>query len=93
MEFNEKLLNHPSIVKYRELFDGVQYFYTTDNGDSFSVISHLGSYGGISGLYELAPIVMNGEEFAIVGEPTGYLTADKVIQILEENSDEIQRRR
>lgn len=85
MKFKEELLNHPSLVKYHELFDGVQYFFSTNDGVSFSVISHSASYGGKQGLYEIAPIVLEDDEFEILGEPAGNLTVKEVIGILEGN--------
>ncbi|WP_413481901.1 hypothetical protein [Mammaliicoccus vitulinus] len=83
--FNEKLLNHKSLVKHHKLFDGVQYFYRVNKYFSFSVIRHSASYGGKQGLYEMASIVLGEEEFEIIGEPAGNLTVKEVIEILEGN--------
>lgn len=82
--FDEKLLNHKSLVKHHKLFDGVQYIYKLNGCTNYSVVRHWGSYGSEEGLYEVAPIVFDDDGSIVVdGEPEGYLTVEEVLEILE----------
>lgn len=81
--FDEKLINQPYLLRYHKLFDGVQYIYHFSDSKGASVVKHYGSYGSKKGLYELVPIAIDGNEFHINEEPTGWLTVDEVIEKLE----------
>ncbi|RIN37018.1 hypothetical protein BU065_01180 [Staphylococcus succinus] len=81
--FDEKLLNQPDLLKNHKLFDGVQYIYRFSESKGASVVRHYGSYGSKKGLYELVAIMIDGNDFHINEEPTGWLTVDEVIEMLE----------
>ena len=71
-------------TKYN-LLDGVGYGYKFDNGYGASVICHSGSYGGKQGLYELAVLDSTGDlcySTPITEDVIGYLTSDKVVELL-----------
>lgn len=47
----------------RPLLDGVQYIYRFNNGYGASVVRHMGSYGSQFGLWELAVIYFDGDDW------------------------------
>lgn len=69
--------------------DGVQQLYFFPNGHGASVVRHTYSYGGSKGLWELAVIEGNQEEWhidystSITEDVLGHLTEDEVDRLLE----------
>jgi hypothetical protein len=69
---------------------GKQILHRFDNGYGASVVSNALSYGGDSGLYELAVIKFTGDDWdinydtTITNDVIGHLTEDKVQNILME---------
>ena len=65
---------------------GVQHVYKFPNGYGASIVKHDGSYGGKSGLWELA--VLEGEELCytsgITEDVVGHLTWENVEEFLLE---------
>jgi hypothetical protein len=67
---------------------GTQTIHKFDNGYGASVVSNAMSYGGDSGLYELAVIKFTGNDWninydtCITNDVVGHLTEDKVQRIL-----------
>jgi hypothetical protein len=62
-----------------------QKIYKFDNGYGASVVSHLASYGGKDGLFEVA-VLKNGEicyTTNITNDVIGWCDFDKVAEILE----------
>jgi hypothetical protein len=69
---------------------GVQKVYHFDNGYGASVVSHMGSYGGEDGLWELA-VIQWGEEGCeivyhtpITDDVIGWLTWPMVAELLKQ---------
>ncbi len=83
-----------TIIETREdtLLGGVQHIHRFKNNYGASVIRNTYSYGGRSGLWELAVIYFNGDEWDIVStthitdDVLGYLDDEKVLQTLAEIS-------
>ncbi len=83
-----------TIIETREdaLLGGVQHIHRFKNNYGASVIRNKYSYGGKSGLWELAVIYFNGDEWDIVStthitdDVLGYLDDEKVLQTLAEIS-------
>ena len=68
------------------IMNGVQHVYSFPNGYGASVIKHDGSYGGKSGLWELA-VLNNGEldyTTGITEDVIGHLTWENVEGYLRE---------
>jgi len=72
------------------IFGGVQYIFKFENGYGASVVSHIYSYGGVIGLWELAVIKFDdsGEweivyDTNITDDVIGYLTWEEVEEILD----------
>jgi len=69
---------------------GDQSIHKFDNGWGASVVSNAMSYGGDSGLYELAVIKFTGDDWdinydtSITNDVIGHLTEDKLQHILTE---------
>lgn len=64
--------------------NGSQRIYAFPNGYGASVVSHMYSYGGKEGLYELA-VIRDGEivyNTPITNDVIGWLTAEEVDEIL-----------
>jgi hypothetical protein len=65
-----------------------KYFYS--NGYGISIISNEFSYGGLNGLYEIAILIGEEEEYEICYETPitndvmGYLNPEQVIQTIED---------
>lgn len=74
------------------LLGGVQHIHRFKNNYGASVIRNQYSYGGSSGLWELAVIYFNGDEWNIdstthiTDDVLGYLDDEKVLQTLAEIS-------
>lgn len=84
------VLHQPDVIMTeRPLNGGIQRLYRfTGNDYGASVVQHPYSYGGDRGLWELAVIVWNGENFGlcydtpITDDVLGYLTEEEVIDTL-----------
>lgn len=66
---------------------GIRAFIKFDNGYSSSVIRTKGSYGGASGLYELAVLDQYGDmvyNTPITDDVLGYLNEDDVTKALKQ---------
>lgn len=76
-------------ISEQELNNGVQIIHKFDNGYGASVVRHDFSYGNKKGLWELAVIEFNQENWEITYETPitddvlGYLTDDEVLEILK----------
>ncbi|EHT3698254.1 hypothetical protein JL837_03410 [Staphylococcus pseudintermedius] len=81
MKLEVAFLERDEYIEYKEVFGGIQYIFSTGTGRKLSVIRHKFSYGNEceQGLYEMADITDG-----IVDNVQGYLTAERVIEILEE---------
>lgn len=72
----------------RELNDGVQYLAFCPNGFGASIIKHSFSYGGKNGLWELAVVKGDKDEWSlcystrITSDVIGYLTDDDANKLL-----------
>ncbi|QHW36831.1 hypothetical protein GZH82_05555 [Staphylococcus ursi] len=77
----QAFLGRVELIENKPLFDGVQYIFKTVTGKKLSVVRHKFSHGNEigQGLYELADIT-NGK----VDVVQGYLTPERVIEILKE---------
>ena len=53
------------LIKTKSVLDGTQDIYRFDNDYGASVIRHRYSYGGNRGLYELAVIYFDGDDWSI----------------------------
>lgn len=66
--------------------NGVKSEIAFPNGFGVSVVRHDGSYGGESGLYELA--VLKGSKICydtpVTGDVEGWLTPDKVTELMQQ---------
>lgn len=84
----------------RDAFDGIQKLYRFDNGLGASVVRHKFSYGGKTGLWEVAVTKYHSEDIqdftlyynvdlkhkckVITGTVMGYLSEEEVDEILSE---------
>jgi len=71
----------------RDIYDGIQHRYSFENGYGASVVRHSGSYGGSSGLWELAVLGSDGHlcyDTPITDDVMGSLTHGDVEQILDD---------
>lgn len=79
-----------SIFLEREKFGGTQVIHKFDNGYGASVIQHEFSYGGDEGLYELAVLEFEGDNWQITYETEitddvlGYLSEQDVVELLNQ---------
>ena len=80
----------PNLVETSALLGGVQYKFRFENGYGASVIKHVGSYGCLDDLWELAVIKFeeSGEwnlcyTTSITDDVIGYLTDSEVRDILQ----------
>lgn len=81
MKLEVAFLERDEYIEYKEVFGGIQYIFSTGTGRKLSVVRHKFPYGNEceQGLYEMADITDG-----IVDNVQGYLTAERVIEILEE---------
>ncbi|GAB0271890.1 hypothetical protein JPSP25_25790 [Staphylococcus pseudintermedius] len=79
MKLEVAFLERDEYIEYKEVFGGIQYIFSTGTGRKLSVVQHWASYGSEQELYEMADITDG-----IVDNVQGYLTAERVIEILEE---------
>jgi hypothetical protein len=66
-------------------WNGIQKIYTFDNGYGASVVCHDGSYGGNSGMWELAVLDKDGDlcySTPITNDVIGWLDEDGVEELL-----------
>jgi len=76
--------------KIVKLIDGVQELYRFANDYGASVVSHLRSYGGEDGLWELAVIQWGEKDYEIVyhtpitDDVIGWLTRPMVAELLKQ---------
>lgn len=66
-------------------WNGIQNIYTFDNGYGASVVCHDGSYGGKSGMWELAVLDKDGGlcyDTPITSDVIGWLDEDAVDELL-----------
>lgn len=69
------------------MLDGYQKVYKFDNGYGASVVSHSMSYGGRSGLFEVAVLDAAGNinyDTPVTSDIVGYLDFAGVAEILEQ---------
>lgn len=72
-------------IPFNAFHDGVHGSIMFDNGYGASVVRHSFSYGGKSGLYELAVLDKNGDliyDTPITDDVIGYLTPEEVTEVL-----------
>lgn len=89
-----ELANLITLVEHNRINGGEQYIFDCGNGFGASVASHMFSYGGDSGLWELLVIKFNSNgEFSphydndiTNGDVLGYLEESEVMDILEKIS-------
>ncbi|UXR73312.1 hypothetical protein MUA48_07990 [Staphylococcus sp. IVB6238] len=79
MELEVAFLERDEYIEHKHLHDGIQYIFSTGTGRKLSVVRHWVSYGSEQGLYEMADITDE-----TVDNVQGYLTVERVIEILEE---------
>ncbi|REH81361.1 hypothetical protein [Staphylococcus felis] len=81
MKIEQSFLDRDEYIEHKEVFGGIQYIFETKSGKKISVVTHDFSHGNEcgQGLYELADIT--DESIDVV---QGYLTPERVIEILEE---------
>ncbi|MFB3175130.1 hypothetical protein PF220_07080 [Staphylococcus pseudintermedius] len=79
MKLEVAFLERDEYIEYKEVFGGIQYIFSTGTGRKLSVVQHWASYGSKEGLYEMAIITDETVE-----DVQGYLTPERVIEILEE---------
>jgi hypothetical protein len=73
-----------------ELNGGIQYHFKADNGYGASIVKHDFSYGGKSGLWELAVIGKDGHlcyDTPITNDVLGWLTDEEVNNTLQQIVD------
>ncbi|EIK0257145.1 hypothetical protein [Staphylococcus pseudintermedius] len=81
MKLEVAFLERDEFIEYKEVFGGIQYIFSTGTGRKLSVVRHKLSHGNEceQELYGMADITDG-----IVDNVQGYLTAERVIEILEE---------
>lgn len=79
----------PESIGFDEI-SGENYKFIFPNGYGASVVKSIGSYGYEQGLYELAVLIKENDnnyelcyDTSITDNVLGYLTNDKVLEILE----------
>lgn len=81
------------LVETRELHGGIQHLYRFPNEYGASVVRHMGSYGNDLGLWELAVIWWNDNDWdityrtEITDDVIGYLNEKKVEEYLGQIKD------
>ncbi|MCE5703444.1 hypothetical protein JL799_08855 [Staphylococcus pseudintermedius] len=81
MKLEVAFLERDEYIEHKLLFGGIQYIFSTGTGRKLSVVRHNFSHGNEceQELYEMADITDG-----IVDNVQGYLTAERVIETLEE---------
>jgi hypothetical protein len=81
-------MNFSDLQQYRHDGIGIQVFFP--NGYGASVVSHQYSYGGKDGLYELAVLIGNEDDWGITyqtpitSDVLGHLTEEDVVSYLNQ---------
>lgn len=88
----ENKTNNQNITDFEEIkffdipdYNGVQAIVKFDNGYGASIVRHMFSYGGPSGLFEMAVIDENNEityNTSITNDVIGHLTESQVSEYL-----------
>ncbi|MGL4053646.1 hypothetical protein [Staphylococcus haemolyticus] len=85
----DKFLESSKLIRHSRLHEGIQYiFKDSEPNKYFSVVRHGFSYGSEEGLYELAKCEQVDGYNRILDDPIGWLSANKVLEIVERGSDE-----
>ena len=74
-----------NFIKLGQYLNGVSARMMFENGYGVSVVCHSSSYGGKSGLYELAVLDADGEltyDTPVTGDVIGYLTPEEVTKTM-----------
>ena len=71
------------LLEAREINNGVQKLYKFENGFGASVVKHDYSYGGNKGLWELAVLEFDGEDWSLTYDTP--ITNDVIGHIEEED--------
>jgi hypothetical protein len=77
-------------VGSKRIHDGIGFTFRFLNGYGASVVQHSGSYGGKSGLWELAVIKWDGDDWdfdettVVASDMVGWLSWDSVVTKLDE---------
>jgi hypothetical protein len=86
MDLKTKNMNYEEyLILSKPYQDGLLKRYMFNNGYGASVVSHSFSYGGNSGLFELAVLDKNGEltyDTSITNDVIGHLTQEEVYVLL-----------
>lgn len=75
------------LLEVRIINGGTQKLYKFDNGFGASVVSHRHSYGGDKGLWELAVLKFEGNDWSLTYDTP--VTSDVIGHIEEEDLDNI----
>jgi hypothetical protein len=73
------------LIPFDKYLNGVGARMMFENGYGVSVVCHSSSYGGKSGLYELAVLDVDGEltyDTPVTGDVIGYLTPEEVTKTM-----------
>lgn len=88
---NELDILEAKTISCRNVYDGWQYLFEFDNGYGASIIKHSGSYGGRSGLWELAVVRFYKNDgwhlcynTPITDDVLGYLSEAEVMNLLKQ---------
>lgn len=77
------------LIKERPINDGIQKIYRFKNNFGASVVRHSFSYGKEKGLWELAVLEFDGDEFSltyktsVTDDVLGWLTDEEVAELLD----------
>jgi hypothetical protein len=80
-----KIFKDLEFIELDSHMNGVSARMMFENGYGVSVVSHSFSYGGKSGLYELAVLDVDGEltyDTPVTGDVIGYLTPEEVTKTM-----------
>ncbi len=69
------------------MFGGYHKVFKFDNGYGASVVSHSGSYGGNTGLFEIAVLDKSGDivyDTPVTSDVLGYLDFADVVTVLDQ---------
>jgi hypothetical protein len=80
-----KIFKDLEFIELDSHMNGVSAHMMFENGYGVSVVSHSFSYGGKSGLYELAVLDVDGEltyDTPVTGDVIGYLTPEEVTKTM-----------
>jgi len=86
-------MKRPPLYQINHIHDGIQEIYFFENDYGASVIKHYFSHGGLAGLWELAVLTGNIDDYElcyttpITSDVIGYLTDKQVSEILSDISN------